>query len=491
MPFSPKASTICALGFVGFMSSLTAAAAPAAESADSDLSAWLDSEQAIAAAKISSNLLPNGALLASPSRSAPNYYFHWTRDAALTMNVVLDLYSASTTPEERSAYLRQAHSYVDFTIQLQAEPTLSGSLDAHYANLGEPKFEVSGRGFNEPWGRPQTDGPALRASSLIRIYTLSLQRPDALLQFKSSLGSLKSAILKDLEYTAYHWRDQGFDLWEEVRGQHFYNALAQRRALLDGAAFVQAHPGGGDAERYLAEARAIEVHLARFWDGQRGHLMPTINRDGGLDYKNSNLDSSIILAALHAQGEPGYFSAADDRVLATAHFIRSTFASLYPINKVSRDPKQRRLAPAIGRYPEDRYDGNGTSQGHPWFLTTAALAELMYSAAISYDAANQILITAHNEAFFADLALANVTLRRGDSIKRGDTRFLGILLALLQGGDEYLARIHLHAANSGDLTEQFDRYTGFERGARDLSWSYASVLSAAKARARLIAALRL
>src|SRR5688500_16671266 len=39
-------------------------------------------------------------------------------------------------------------------------PFLSLSLDF----LGEPKFQADGSAFNDPWGRPQNDGPAIRAT---------------------------------------------------------------------------------------------------------------------------------------------------------------------------------------------------------------------------------------------------------------------------------------------------------------------------------------
>ena len=490
MLFRLKASILSALRIFSLVLPCSGTMAQAQDFDRNGLDSWLSSEQALAATKISANLLGNGAVLASPSRSGPNYYFHWTRDAALTIDVVLDLYVASNNPEDRAAYLQQAQNYVDFSLKIQSQPTLSGSIQDHFANFGEPKFEVGGVGFSQPWGRPQTDGPALRAVSLMRIYKLAQQRLDAQRQFSASMTGMKNALLADLEYTAYHWRDQGYDLWEEVRGQHFYNAMVQHRALVAGAAFVNTYGGQGDARRYLAEAAALETHLARFWDPGRGYFVETIDRSGGLDYKSSNLDSGVVLASLHAQGEQSYLSPTDDRILATAHALRSTFAALFPINSVSRDRAQHQLAPAIGRYPEDRYDGVGSSQGHPWFIATAALAELSYRAAALYAATDRILITAQIEAFFADLAGVGQGLHRGDTLTRGDATFRNVLDALLRSGDEYLARIRFHSAICGELSEQIDRYTGYERGAIDLSWSYASLLKAVQARSQLILVLQ-
>ena len=48
-------------------------------------------------------------------------------------------------------------------------------------------------------------------------------------------------------------------------------------------------------------------------------------------------------------------------MLATAVAIENSFANLYTINK----NKPSWLGTAIGRYPEDTYNGNGNSQGNP------------------------------------------------------------------------------------------------------------------------------
>ena len=56
---------------------------------------------------------------------------------------------------------------------------------------------------------------------------------------------------------------------------------------------------------------------------------------------------------------------------------------------------------------------------------------------------------------------------------------------LLLVGDSYLRRIMFHSHN-GRLPEEFTRDDGFERGAKDLTWSYAALLTAAEARNVLI-----
>ena len=40
-----------------------------------------------------------------------------------------------------------------------------------------------------------------------------------------------SVIKNDLEYVANYWKVNGFDLWEEVTGQHFFTYMVQVRLL--------------------------------------------------------------------------------------------------------------------------------------------------------------------------------------------------------------------------------------------------------------------
>src|SRR3972149_1540916 len=58
------------------------------------LDQWATTERATAARKLLGALGRNGAVVASPDESTPNqnYYFHWIRDAALVMNVVVSLF---------------------------------------------------------------------------------------------------------------------------------------------------------------------------------------------------------------------------------------------------------------------------------------------------------------------------------------------------------------------------------------------------------------
>lgn len=382
---------------------------------------WLEFEQGAAMKGLFNNISPKdgnpGAVVASPSRNNPNYYFHWVRDAALVTHVIVQLYQNT----KEHSYYDMILNYISFSRSNQLTPNRSGGL-------GEPKFNVDGSAFNGDWGRPQNDGPALRAITLIHFAKelLSEGKEEFVRALLYDNGLPAQTVIKtDLEFVSHHWKEASFDLWEEVLGDHFYTRMVQRRALLDGAELARMLGDHGAADWYEKQGLALEESLFSFWDKNRKILVTTLNQSGGLQGKTSDLDVAVILGVLHGYRGDGFLSPTDDRVLATAATLESAFKTLYSING------QSNLGTAIGRYPEDHYDGYTTSsQGNPWVLATAALAEFYYKA--------------------------------GDPKK----------------GDAFLKRLQYHSNPDGSLSEQMNRDSGFMQGAGDLTWSYASFLTA-------------
>ena len=88
-------------------------------------------------------------------------FYTWTRDSALTVKMLVDTLIAGDTSLQPTI-----QDYVSTQAQLQTVSNPSGEL-SNGAGLGEPKFNVDETAFNSPWGRPQRDGPALRATTLI------------------------------------------------------------------------------------------------------------------------------------------------------------------------------------------------------------------------------------------------------------------------------------------------------------------------------------
>jgi glucoamylase len=397
------------------------------------------------------------------------------------MDVVRRLYEAAPAASaDRARDRRLLLAYVAFSRSNQLTPNRSGGADD--LGLGEPKFNLDGSAFDEPWGRPQNDGPALRASTLIRWAWDLLGEGGA----PAALASTRAVIQSDLEYVAHHWRDPSYDLWEEVQGSHFYTEMVQRRALLEGADLAERLGDGGAAVFYRAQARALESEIARHWDAARGYVLATLDRSAGHDEKTSGLDVAVILGALHGAvhaagaNEDPFFGVLDDRVLATATRLETAFRATYPINASTRDTAGWALGTAIGRYPEDRYSGGETSLGNPWFLATDAYAELCYRQARLLSEQGSISVTAPGAAYFNALGSP---VRPGERIVAGqDARFDALVRALQDAGDAYLRRVRRHTGPGGALSEQFDRNTGYMTSANQLTWSHASLLTAAWAR---------
>ena len=409
-----------------------------------DFSTWLPLEAKISQEKlldaISRPDTARGAVIASPSKSKPDYYFHWVRDAGLSMDVVVELYVREQNSEQKKIWNQKLLDFVNFSKSNQASIALTG--------LGEPKFYVDGKSFDLPWGRPQNDGPALRALTLIRFANLKLQEGQRQYVVENLYdGRLPSTsvIKADLEYVAARWADPSFDLWEEVLGDHYFTRIVQAAALEQGAALAAALNDGGASDWYLRQAQRIRASLKDYSNTNKSYIVATLNRAGGMGGKDSNLDAAVILGLLRA----GYFSQflKDPKLTGTLNALDSAFADLYPINR-----SHRNLGTAIGRYPEDVYDGDKFEGGNPWVLTTLAVAEAYYELA------------AHSK-------------------KTGNKQLAD---SYVQTGDSYFKRVQFHSNPDGSLSEQISRFNGYMTSAYDLTWNYAAVLTANWAREKAL-----
>ncbi|MDE2492033.1 MAG: glycoside hydrolase family 15 protein [Elusimicrobia bacterium] len=443
------------------------------------LDAWLANERQVALQKMEANISPAGAapgtVAASPSRANPDYWYNWRRDAALTMRRIVALYESSSDPATKAKYLRMLTDYAAFVRHEQTVPGPGG--------LGEPKYGMDGKPFTGPWGRPQDDGPAEEAGTLIELARafLAAGRTDLA---AGLWGDASSGIKADLEYVSHHWQETSFDVWEEVKAHHLDTQIAQRDALREGAWLARRLGDDGAAGWYDEQAAAIDEQLGRYWNAAQGYLDSSLDQDGGLQGKDSGLDSAVILAAIHrlpvdgealTPDESAAFSVVDPRILATAEALKARFRAEYAINGRPGAP-----GVAIGRYPEDRYFG-----GNPWVLLTAAFAQLDYMAADEYIADGKIDVTAADAGFWSDLLGRPVAA--GTSWRSGDGAFGAAIQALKSDGDAELACVRLHANPDGSLSEQMDRDSGYMTSARDLTWNYAAMLSALSARDKLAA----
>lgn len=403
---------------------------------------WLEDESPIAVGKVLQNISPAdalpGAVIAAPTRENPNYYYHWVRDAGLVITAMTQQYELSRDPVLKSALNRKFTEYLSFSDRIQRTRTLTG--------LGEPKFNVDGSAYNDPWGRPQNDSPALRAVSLIRWAQILIAegRIDFVrARLYTSQLPADSVIKRDLEYVSHHWREPSFDLWEEVKGDHFYTRMVQRRAMIEGAELASTLGDAGAANWYASQAKEIENTIADFWDAQRGYFVATRNQVEGLSYKSSGLDTAVILGLLHGSVDDGFLPFTDRRVQATLNQLTHVFAQTYTINRRSQIP-----GVAVGRYPEDLYGGSNFNAGNPWPLCTLAIAEAYYHSARELQ-------------------------RNGNKGRAAEATSIA---------DQFVARVKYHAHADGSLNEQIDRNSGYMTSVDDLTWNYAAILTAAAAR---------
>lgn len=362
-------------------------------------------------------------------------------------------------------------TYATMNDKLQKTNNPSGTYTT--GGIGEPKFLVNGNAFNEGWGRPQLDGPAIRATVLIKFANMMLDAGQSSYVTSTLYDSklpTNTVIKADLEYVAKVWRDSGFDLWEEVKGVHFFTFMVQYRALVEGAELANRLGDTGAGAWYTSQAAAIKARLPEFWSASKGYLVTSLG--GG----RSGLDCGTLLGSLHANGARGFaaYPPTSDEVLVTLQALVNVMKPLYSINSAPGAP-----GIAIGRYPEDVYDGVGTSTANPWFICTLTTAEVLHTASKGFTTAGKITVSSLTQNFFRQF-LPSATA--GTTYSTGSAGFNSLISGLKTYGDTFIATAQLHAANNGSLSEQFGRNDGFMTGARDLTWSYASFLTAAAAR---------
>ena len=378
------------------------------------------------------DVLP-GMVVASPSKEDPNYYYDWVRDTALTMRSLVDYYETKKDPKIK----KMIFTWIDAEAYRQNLPTFTG--------LGEPKYNVDGSGFTGPWGRPQNDGPALRALSMIKFARILFSEGNqdyVLKKLYHGVLPADSVIKKDLEYVAHHWEEHSFDLWEEEKGMHFYTLLSQHVALQEGAKLADDLKDSAAGNFYRQESERIARKLKAEFTDERVGILVTSQKSAALGYKNSGLDVAPLLALLHTSPYQKLFSLKDSYILKYVDVLTNTFADIYDVNKKYSD-----LGVGIGRYPEDRYDGYTTTKmGNPWFLSTIALGEYY-------------------------------CLLKDELNKTGKLTSL-LSKNLTDMTENQFKRVLFQSDRVGHLSEQFNHVTGTMQGAVDLTWSHNSFMTA-------------
>jgi glucoamylase len=397
----------------------------------------------------------DGVIVAAPSTN-PDYRYTWIRDSSLVLKCLVDRLTSG-----RGAGVKElALEWIPSQGRLQQITNPSGSLTT--GGLGEPKFELNETEYTGDWGRPQRDGPALRTTA---INAFVATQPTSFLQ-KNAWPVLQL----DLDYIADFWNQTGFDLWEELNGSSFFTSSAQHRALREGAKLAASLGDKTRATTYTQQADNVLCFLQTYWNPQGNYIVSNIN----LPTTRSGLDANSILSSIHnfdpnAGCDSNTFQPCSDKALANHKAVVDSFRSIYTINK--NTPTNQ--AVAVGRYSDDVYfDGN------PWYLTTFAAAEQLYDAVYQWQKQHSVEITAISLPFFKQIYPA----ARVGVYPSSSSTFRQILKAVSTYADGFIAINQKYTPKDGALSEQFSRENGTQLSAPDLTWSYASALTAFDAR---------
>jgi glucoamylase len=202
----------------------------------------------------------------------------------------------------------------------------------------------------------------------------------------------------------------------------------------------------------------------------------TVNQNNG----RSGKDANTLLGSIHtfdpaAGCDASAFQPCSDRALANHKVVTDSFRSIYSINSGIAEG----TAVAVGRYPEDSYQG-----GNPWYLNTLAAAEQLYDALYTWKRQGSITVTSVSLAFFRDLD-SSITAGTYPSASSTYTTLYNAVSAYADG---YMNVIATYAQSNGSLSEQFSKSNGAPLSAYDLTWSYAAFLTAAARRAGVVPA---
>ena len=399
-----------------------------------------------------------GSVLASPVianwNPEPDYFFHWTRDAAAVMRAVVDLIAMAGDTDERHRWQGCFHDMVEFNLALSQAATLKTAptdyrsktqsncrrflrrrteLDRLHGDklLAEPRFNPDGSVDILRWSRPQLDGPALRALACLSY----------LAEGGTATPSLKALLQSDLDFTLRQAGRRSIGPWEEPNefAHHYFVALAQLGALVHGRTFAGDHTAQWD----LAERR-LRRTLDKHWMAKPGVLAAVRSSNAGPESPASaadaeqRVDSAILLAIVDADLPGTSHNVCDQRAVATLDILAQAFTHAFPLNHAL--PAGH--APALGRSLADRYFG-----GNAWYVTTLAAAAFCFRRATG------------NPADVADW---------------------------LARGDAWMATVQWMTPADGAMAEQVDRETKAPRSAQHLSWNYAAFISTVRLRQRAL-----
>lgn len=373
-----------------------------------------------------------GSVLASPAiadwNPEPDYFFHWVRDSAIVMRTVAELAMDARSDAERRRWTQHFYDFVEFSLALTQ---INGANYPSPRERTQPAFRkflrpdeemctLSGDAvLAEPRFNPDGSPDVLRWSR--PQYDGPALRALTCLQFLADGGAATEAMHELLH------RDLDFTCRHAGEACIGPWEEAEENGQHYYVALVQL--GALVHGRAFMKAPDIEAQLRasldRHWSGEvYVDIWPfAAGRD------EENVDTACLLGVLDANLPCAAHSIDDPRVWRTFAVLEKLFAREFPIN-------QGRSAPALGRSRDDRYFSGGA-----WYVTTLAAASLCY--------------------------------RRGGHFRDAQ---------LIEHADAFMATVRDFTPADGRLAEQIGRASGAPTSARDLTWSYAAFISAARLR---------
>jgi hypothetical protein len=124
------------------------------------------------------------------------------------------------------------------------------------------------------------------------------------------------------------------------------------------------------------------------------------------------------------------------------------------------------------------------SPTQPWYLSTFAVAEQLYDAVIVWEQQQVINVTSTSLLFFRQF----ISDIGSGSYPASTSTYSTLLAAIKSFADGFVLVNAKYTPSDGGLAEQFNRDNGTPLSAKDLTWSYASALTAFAARGGFIPA---
>ena len=386
----------------------------------------------------------SGTMLASPSTSDPNYYFHWTRDSALTALLLVRL--LNKLPQYYKQIYDVICSYVFHEIA-----TIQKNNKEYYA---EPKYFVDGNRYDEPWGRPQNDGPAIRGYALVEFafYQLKNENTRFIEEHLVDFPNKKGILYSDFEFVAKNYDKTGFDVWEEVEGHHYFTSEFQYQFIKK---FSQLATIFGDIDTQH-KCRKVLVNMRKFLDKYyQNHWLSSVEVVNHSSESRQWLDFANILAYNYCN-------------LFWSPFLHSHIGPT--INEIAKQNIEKfgvqHNIILFGRYKEDMY-----YQGPPWILLTIGFAQWLKRV----DKMIKTDPTIKQEDWFQNLQqiIENVVFNESTSHDWIENNFSSLTTLYIRNMEKLLHIIH--QKNNG-FHESFYQQSLEGMSANNLTWSYASYL---------------